>query len=122
MTVRLLPSNVANAQIIRWDNKGITGNYTIQFSRDSGSTWTTIASNIANNLRHYTWQNLSDTVSTAKALIKISAGIFEDVSDQVFSITKYNDLESDRLVKYVTNDEVERPHFFCTLFSCIFIL
>jgi hypothetical protein len=83
----LAPSNVANAQIIRWDNKGITGNYTIQFSRDSGSTWTTIASNIANNLRHYTWQNLSDTVSTAKALIKISAGIFEDVSDQVFSIT-----------------------------------
>jgi hypothetical protein len=83
----LSPSNTANAQIIRWDNKGVIGNYTIQFSRNNGATWTTIATNISNNLNYYTWQNLSDTVSTAQALIKISAGGFEDVSNQVFNIT-----------------------------------
>ncbi|MDP2174306.1 MAG: S8 family serine peptidase [Bacteroidota bacterium] len=81
------PSNTANAQIIRWDAKGITGTFTVQFSIDSGSSWTTLASNIANNINYYTWQNLSDTVSTSKALIKVSANGNEDVSDQNFHIT-----------------------------------
>jgi hypothetical protein len=81
------PSNAANAQIIRWDTKGVSGTFTVEFSRDNGLTWTTLANNIANNINYYNWQNLSDTVSTSQALIKVSANGVEDVSNQTFHIT-----------------------------------
>lgn len=84
------PSSSAKSQLIRWDAKGVTGTFTIQFSRDSGANYTNIATGIANNVRAYTWQNLPDSVSTSKALIRIFAGSngSTDESNQTFNITK----------------------------------
>ncbi|MES2618646.1 MAG: S8 family serine peptidase [Bacteroidota bacterium] len=84
------PSSAAKAQIIRWDSKGVTGNYTLEFSRDSGTSWQTIATNIPNTQRSYTWQTLQDTVSTGRALIRIGNGTVKDASNNVFSITGGN--------------------------------
>ncbi len=81
------PSNTAKAKTIRWDSKGISGTYSIDFSRDNGSTWTNITSGIPNNQNYFNWQTLSDTVSTGKALIRVSNGNVADVSDSTFNIT-----------------------------------
>jgi hypothetical protein len=82
----LAPSTAAKAQIIRWDNFGVTGNYKLEFSNDSGFSWQTIASNVPNTQRYYVWQTLADTITTGRALIRISNGTIVDVSDNVFSI------------------------------------
>lgn len=82
----LSPSSAAKAQIIRWDNFGISGNYKLEFSNDSGLSWQTIATNISNTQRYYVWQTLADTITTGRALIRISNGTIADVSDNVFSI------------------------------------
>jgi hypothetical protein len=84
------PSSAAKSQLIRWDAKGVTGTFTIQFSRDSGANYTNIASGIANNVRSFAWQNLPDTVSTSKALIRIFAGSngSTDESNHTFDITR----------------------------------
>lgn len=81
------PSNTSKAQTIRWDVRGVTGNFNVDFSRDNGKTWVSIATNIPNSQNYYTWQSLSDTVSTSKALIKVSSGSTKDSSDAVFNIT-----------------------------------
>lgn len=81
------PSNAAKAQLIRWDSKGVTGNYKLEFSRDSGVTWQTIATNIPNTQNYFSWQNLSDTITTGKALIRISNGTVGDMSDAAFNIS-----------------------------------
>ncbi|MDI1233807.1 MAG: S8 family serine peptidase [bacterium] len=83
----LSPSNAAKAQIIRWDNFGVSGNYKLEFSNDSGLSWQTIATNIPNAQRYYVWQTLADTISTGRALIRISNGTLSDMSDNVFSIS-----------------------------------
>ncbi len=80
------PSNTSKAQTIRWDSRGVTGNYNVDFSRDNGKTWVSIVTNIPNSQNYYTWQSLSDTVSTSKALIKVSSGSTKDSSDAVFNI------------------------------------
>lgn len=82
----LSPSTAAKAQIIRWDNFGVTGNYKLEFSNDSGLSWQTIATNVPNAQRYYVWQTLADTITTGRALIRISNGTIADVSDKVFSI------------------------------------
>ncbi len=81
------PSSAAKSQLIRWDSKGVTGTYTLSFSRDSGASWQAIASNIPNTQNYYNWQTLADTVNTGRALIKISNGTVSDVSNDVFNIT-----------------------------------
>ena len=82
----LSPSTAAKAQIIRWDNFGVSGNYKLEFSKDSGLSWQAIASNVPNAQRYYVWQTLADTITTGRALIRISNGTIADVSDNVFSI------------------------------------
>lgn len=81
------PSSPARSQLIRWDSKGVTGTYNIEFSRDSGTTWQAVATGISNTQNYYTWQNLADTISTGRALIRVSSGSVRDASDRVFNIT-----------------------------------
>jgi len=83
------PSTAAKSQLIRWNAKGVSGTFSVMFSRDSGYTWSTLVSGLSNTTKNYIWQNASDTINTGKAMIKVvsSSGV-EDQSDGVFSISK----------------------------------
>lgn len=80
------PVNTATRQTIRWDAYGITGNGTLSYSTDSGTTWNVISSNVNISRGYYNWQNCPSNVATANALIKIEKGTFSDESNAVFDI------------------------------------
>jgi len=71
-------------ETIRWDAVGSNGIFTLEYSTDSGSNWTTISSNVAANRRYYNWTPPS--VVSGKALVRINRGSQSDVSDAAFSI------------------------------------
>lgn len=82
------PSSAANAQIIRWDNRGISGNVKIEYSINGGSTWNNVVNATPAANLYYVWQTCPDTVITSKALIRISAPGVSDQSDTFFHIMK----------------------------------
>jgi hypothetical protein len=71
-------------ETIRWDNYGSTGTFTLEYSTNNGSTWSTIATNIAATQRDYNWT--PPVVVTGQALVRITRGTISDVSDAPFSI------------------------------------
>jgi len=71
-------------ETIRWDAYETTGNQTLEYSTNGGSTWTSISTTIAGNQRHYNW-----TVPAAlsgQCRVRISRGAYNDASDANFSI------------------------------------
>ena len=56
---------------IQWDSYGNTANdFTLQYSTDNGSTWTTITPNAAANLRQLAW-TIPAAIVTSQAKVKI---------------------------------------------------
>jgi hypothetical protein len=82
------PSSSGKAQTIRWDSYNLSGNAKLEFSIDSGKIWQTISTSVPVTQKYFIWSNASDTLNTAKALIKITLGTFIDKSDTTFSIFK----------------------------------
>jgi hypothetical protein len=91
--IRLLSPNggefwsVGSTQTIFWKDSGLTANVKIQFSKDSGATWITIANNIPPGTMSFQWTvpNLPST----RCLIKVSDTLIPshtDISDMVFTI------------------------------------
>jgi PKD repeat protein len=72
-------------ELIRWDASGITGTFNVQLSTDGGANWTTIASNLANNVRHRAWTVPNNI--TGQARIRVVAGSITGESEQNFSIS-----------------------------------
>jgi len=71
-------------QVITWDNAGITGNQTIEYSLDNGSTWTMLSSTVAANIKRFTFP--VPVANTSTALVRISGSGITDVSDANFKI------------------------------------
>lgn len=71
-------------EIIRWDAFDANGNFTLDYSTDSGNTWINIANNIPSSARQLQWT--PPTTLTSKAVIRVSTNTQSDVSDQTFSI------------------------------------
>lgn len=71
-------------QIIRWDAPQATGNFTLDYSIDNGTTWTTINTSIGANLRQYVWT--VPTVVSGQALMRVTRGTKSDQSVANFSI------------------------------------
>jgi hypothetical protein len=74
---------------ITWNNHtGNSGSYTLYYSINNGSTWITIASNVAANLETYAW-NVPVRAYTGNALVRVqyfARDCSQDVSDAVFTI------------------------------------
>lgn len=70
-------------ETITWDHAGVTGNQTIEYSLNNGSTWTTIAT-VGPTLTRQTWTVPS--ANTNQALVRITSGTITDVSDANFTI------------------------------------
>ncbi|MEA3496392.1 MAG: S8 family serine peptidase [Bacteroidota bacterium] len=73
-----------SSEILRWDAFGQTGSFTLEFSADTGNTWTTIATNINSSRRYFTWT--VPNINSAFCKIKISSSNMSGVSDSCFSI------------------------------------
>ncbi|MBK0402115.1 S8 family serine peptidase [Adhaeribacter sp. BT258] len=72
-------------ETITWNNAGVTGNQTIQYSINNGATWTTISAAVSATATRYSW-TIPAGLNTATALIKISSGTLTDQSDVTFKI------------------------------------
>jgi len=82
----LPPSSSGRAQIIRWDDYGLSGTTRVEFSADAGQTWSTLASSVASNRKYYQWQNASSALYTAQARIRVTKGGVSDTSNNNFHI------------------------------------
>jgi Subtilase family/PKD-like domain/Secretion system C-terminal sorting domain len=76
--------NPAGSETITWDNAGLTGNQTVEYSLDNGATWTVISSTVPAAVTRLTWSVPSANTSTA--LIRVTSGSIADVSDNTFKI------------------------------------
>ncbi|MFM7699904.1 MAG: hypothetical protein ACKO7V_03840, partial [Bacteroidota bacterium] len=72
-------------EILRWDATGNTGPFTLQWSSNNGQSWTTIASNLAASVRHYSWVVPSTTSGQIK--IRVSSGAVVSESAQPSNIS-----------------------------------
>jgi hypothetical protein len=71
-------------ETITWDNAGVTGLQTIEYSLDNGAIWTTLSSSVAATTNRFTWS--VPTANTSQALVRISSGSITDQSDANFKI------------------------------------
>jgi len=80
---------IGNSSVnVSWLATGVTGNLTLQYSANNGTSWTTI-SNTVPNTGSYTW-TVPNTISSSQCLFKISETITPcktDQSNAVFSIS-----------------------------------
>lgn len=70
-------------QIITWDNAGVTGNQTVEYSLDNGSNWTTIGT-VAANVTRLSWA--IPAANTSTALVRVTSGSLTDASNANFAI------------------------------------
>lgn len=73
-------------EIIRWDAYGTTGTFTVEYSLDNGSTYTTLSSTVNGALRYYVWNTPPSTARSGQCLIRVSRNSVSDVSDGPFNI------------------------------------
>ncbi len=72
------------SEVITWDNSGVTGTQTVQYSLDNGANWTTISSTVAASTTRLSWT--VPNANTSAALIRVSSGSLSDASDANFTI------------------------------------
>lgn len=73
-----------STELIRWDAPTAAGNFSLEYSSDSGQSWNMITSNIPPNRNWYYWTVPSQVSS--QALLRVSRGSLQSVSPGTFSI------------------------------------
>lgn len=76
--------NPSSNETITWDNAGVTGNQTVEYSLDNGGNWTTISTTVPAATTRLDWS--VPTANTSTALIRVTSGALTDVSDANFKI------------------------------------
>jgi len=71
-------------EYIHWNAIGNNGTFTIQFSNNGGSSWQTVATNVAGHLRELPWA--VPNVVSGKCRIRISRGNQQSISPTSFNI------------------------------------
>ncbi|NOT52702.1 MAG: S8 family serine peptidase [Chitinophagaceae bacterium] len=81
------PENVSpgSSETITWDNAGVTGNQTVEYSLDNGASWVAISSTVPAATTRLAW-TVPSGANTSTALIRVSSGALTDVSDANFKI------------------------------------
>jgi PKD repeat protein len=74
----------ADQQIVRWDAPQGTGTFTMDYSIDNGTNWTTMNASIGANVRQYVW-TVPNSV-TGEALVRVTRGTKSGQSIANFSI------------------------------------
>jgi Subtilase family/PKD-like domain/Ig-like domain CHU_C associated len=73
------------AQTITWDNAGVTGTQTVQYSLDNGANWTNISTSVAATTTRLNW-TVPAGANTSTALVRVFSGAITDNSDATFKI------------------------------------
>jgi hypothetical protein len=73
-------------ELIRWDATGNNGTFDIDYSDNNGSSWNSVATGIAGDVRHYSW--MVPITTKDQCLIRVTRGSNSDVSDTVFTIIR----------------------------------
>ncbi len=76
--------NPSSNETITWNNAGVTGNQTVEYSLNNGTSWTTISSTVSATTTRLVWS--IPTANTSTALIRITSGALTDQSDANFKI------------------------------------
>ncbi len=77
--------NPGTAETITWDHSGVTGNQTVEYSLNNGTSWTTISTTVPANTTRLNWAAPAGS-NTSTALIRVSSSTLTDVSDLNFKI------------------------------------
>ena len=77
--------NPGTAETITWDNSGVTGNQTVEYSLNNGVNWTTISSTVSANTTRLNWTPPAGS-NTSTAFIRVSNSNLTDISDINFKI------------------------------------
>lgn len=79
---------MGDSEKIAWSHAGPVDHFSIQLSRDSGQSWTTVASNVGAALREFMYSVDPPASEFCKIRVRAhwSGGIVSDVSDTVFHI------------------------------------
>lgn len=72
------------SEYVRWDALGNSGTFTLQYSTNNGTSWTTLSSNIAADRRYYQWSPPS--IVSGQALVRVTRNSVTSQSAAVFSI------------------------------------
>jgi len=89
-------------ELIRWDATGVAGTFNVQYSVNNGQSWTNIATNQANTVRHVSWTIPTTVTPTNQALIRVSAGTVSAQSEQSFNLLR---LVSGLAIEYICPTE-----------------
>ncbi len=71
-------------EIIRWDTHGNTSNFSIDYSTNGGTSWTSIVSSVAASQRYFTW-TVPSTVS-GQTKVRVNRGSVSGQSGENFTI------------------------------------
>ncbi|MEQ1675808.1 MAG: S8 family serine peptidase [Chitinophagaceae bacterium] len=77
--------NPGGAQAITWDNAGVTGNQTVEYSINNGASWNVISTTVPSGTTRFSWTVPAGT-NTSTALVRVSSGAITDNSDATFKI------------------------------------
>lgn len=77
--------NPGTNETITWNNAGLTGNQTVEYSLNNGASWNIISNVVAASVTRLAW-SVPAGANTSTALIRISSGALTDVSDATFKI------------------------------------
>ncbi len=88
-------------EMIRWDAFGNTGDFTLEFSLNNGTSWGVISSTVNSSIRYFNW-TVPNNVS-GDALIRVSRGSHSDQSDANFTII---DLPQNFVVDWTCPDSI----------------
>lgn len=76
----------AGQQVIHWDATNTTEDFLLEYSTDNGGSWNTITT-VNSNLRLFNWTTVNQI--TGEALVRVTSGAHQDVSDANFSIANF---------------------------------
>ncbi len=86
---------------IRWDANGTTGNFTLDYTTNNGTSWTVISAAIASTARYFDWT--VPTSVTGQARVRVTAGAYSDQSDANFTIAY---LPTNISITYICPDSI----------------
>jgi len=72
-----------SSEVITWNQFGLTGTQTLEYSVDNGANWLLISNTIASTTNRFTW-SVPAGINTSQARIRVTSGSLSDQSDAVF--------------------------------------
>lgn len=77
--------NPGTTETVTWDNAGVTGTQTVEYSLNNGTSWNIISSTVPATTTRLAWI-IPAGANTSTALVRVTSGSLTDMSDANFKI------------------------------------